>query len=175
MDIEEKRTFYFIMVLLAIGAVFNSILLWNTYERIAFLNQSIESELPNLENFGNEIEQLIAKNLSRMKNSSNQVLEFLDVPYCSASDEEGLTIIVISKNLTAKIWDIKGKDFSEYLNRQPDFNARLYHGTGGVSIQFTNEDATYFPHSFSFNQKGEVLSFLILDSFYSPCAPLNNR
>ncbi len=175
MGIKEKVTFYITMTLLIIGTLINSRLLWEGSEKIDSLSISLEKEIPNLEIFGNEIEQLIANKRLNSPSLQESRVEFLEVPYCSPLSDGVMTVISFQRNLSAHIWDIKGGGHMEYLKKSPDFKAQLYYGVGGVSIQFTGEDSTYFPTNFSFTKSGKVLSFFIASALYSPCIPLGNQ
>ncbi len=175
MDQKEKITFSILTAFILIGAIFNSYLLWDGSRKISSLEAVIDNSLPNLENFADEIDQLIKKQNKVLAQSSDKNLEFLDTPYCASVGEGNLSVISIQKDLSANIWDIKKGGYSEYLKRDPDFRARLYFGFGGLSIQFTDEDSSYFPKNYSFSENGKVLSFFISNSFYSSCIPLNNR
>ena len=155
------------ITLVSLISILGTALLWENHKQIEEIKSKFEKRKFNVESLGNELEGLF-KSYSQNKYSSNRT-QFLKTPYCSTFKNGYLSVYLVIHDYKSHIWNIESEDYTQYKKVKPDFQGRIVNGIGGLSIQFLEDNTTYFPENITFDEKGRIISFFIEDSKYRPC------
>jgi len=165
--LKKESYLYLMITLVSIISILSTIILWENHKQIKEIKSTFENRKFNVESLGEELEGLFKS--YTQDQSSNIRTQFLKTPYCSTFKKGYLSVYLVIDDYKAHIWDVDNEDYTEYKKVKPNFQGRIVNGIGGLSIQFLEDNTTYFPENITFDEKGKIISFFIEDSKYRPC------